>query len=71
MTSRSIVPERFHFLLYLNPLTGLIEAFRASMLPTREVAWGPIGISVCITLLIVSAAALFFHKTQREFADII
>lgn len=68
---RSIVPDRFQYLLYLNPLSGLIEAFRASMLPTRDVAWGPVGISVVVILVIFSASAFFFHRTQRQFADII
>lgn len=68
---RSMVPEKFQFLLFLNPLSGLIDAFRASMLPTRDVVWGPVGISVLITLVIFFAGWLFFHKTQREFADII
>jgi lipopolysaccharide transport system permease protein len=68
---RSMVSGGFQYLLYLNPLSGLIDAFRTSMLPTREVEWGPVGISVLVTLIVFSAAALFFHKTQREFADII
>ena len=68
---RSMVPERFQYLLYLNPLSGLFEAFRASMLPTREVVWGPVGISVAVIVVIFAAAALFFHKTQKQFADII
>jgi uroporphyrinogen III methyltransferase/synthase len=34
----SIVPERFRFLISLNPLSGIIAAFRASMLPDRFVA---------------------------------
>ncbi len=68
---RSMVPENLQYLLYLNPLSGLIEAFRTSMLPAREVEWGAVGISTLITLVLFSAAALFFHKTQREFADII
>ena len=68
---RSLVPERFQPFLLLNPLSGLIEAFRASMLPSREVAWGPVGLSVLVILVIFAIAALVFHKTQRQFADII
>jgi lipopolysaccharide transport system permease protein len=67
----SIVPERFRVLLLLNPLTGLIDAFRASVLPTRQIEWGPVGISVAVTLVILVLAAVFFRNTEREFADII
>jgi lipopolysaccharide transport system permease protein len=67
----SIASEKIKFLLSLNPLTGLIEAFRASMLPTRSVDWQLLGISVGITLLIFVFGAIYFRKTEREFADII
>jgi lipopolysaccharide transport system permease protein len=67
----SIASEKVRFLLSLNPLTGLIEAFRASMLPTRSVDWHLLGISVAITLVIFVVGAFYFRKTEREFADII
>jgi lipopolysaccharide transport system permease protein len=67
----SIVPERFRPLMQLNPLTGLIEAFRASMLPTRAVDWSSVLISVAITAVIFLFAVVYFKKTEREFADII
>ncbi len=67
----SIASSKIQFLLSLNPLTGLIEAFRASLLPTRSVDWPLLGISVGITLLIFVFGAFYFSKTEREFADII
>jgi lipopolysaccharide transport system permease protein len=67
----SMVPERLRFLLYFNPLTGLIDAFRAAVLPTREINWTGVGISVVVALILLFLATLFFRKTEREFADII
>ncbi|MFH1754644.1 MAG: ABC transporter permease [Candidatus Latescibacterota bacterium] len=67
----SIIPERFRPLINLNPLTGLIEAFRASLLPTRSVDWGSVLISVGITSIIFIFGTLYFKKTERAFADII
>ncbi len=67
----SIASERVRRLLSFNPLTGLIEAFRASMLPTRSVDWALLGQSVGITLIIFIVGAVYFRKTEREFADII
>ena len=67
----SIVPERFRLLLSLNPLTGLVDAFRASALPGRTVDWRLLGLSVAISLVILAAGALYFRKTEREFADVI
>jgi lipopolysaccharide transport system permease protein len=67
----SIAPERFRVLLALNPLTGLIEAFRASALPGKEMDWRLLGISVAMTFVIFVAGALYFRKTEKEFADVI
>jgi lipopolysaccharide transport system permease protein len=67
----SIIPERFRPLINLNPLSGLIDAFRASMLPTRDVNWNSVLISVAVTAVIFLFAAYYFKKTEREFADII
>jgi lipopolysaccharide transport system permease protein len=67
----SIAGTRIQFLLHLNPLTGLIEAFRASMLPTKEIDWSLLGLSVGVTLLIFAVGLAYFRKTEREFADVI
>lgn len=67
----SIIPEKFRPLINLNPLSGLIDAFRASMLPTRTVDWNSVFISVAVTALIFLFGAYYFKKTEREFADII
>jgi lipopolysaccharide transport system permease protein len=67
----SIASERVKFLLSFNPLTGLIEAFRAAVLPTRDIDWNLLGISVSITVVIFVLGILYFRKTEREFADII
>ncbi len=67
----SIASGRIRTLLSLNPLTGLIEAFRASVLPTRAVDWRLLGFSVGVTVVIFVLGGLYFRKTEREFADVI
>jgi lipopolysaccharide transport system permease protein len=67
----SIVPEHYRFLLALNPLSGLIDAFRAAMLPARPMNWNLLLISTGITVIIFLAGHAYFRKTEREFADII
>jgi lipopolysaccharide transport system permease protein len=67
----SIIPEKFQFLMALNPLFGLIEAFRASLLPTREIDWQLLFISIGITIVIFIVSIIYFKKTEREFADVI
>jgi lipopolysaccharide transport system permease protein len=67
----SLVPERFRALASLNPLVGLVEAFRAALLPDRSIEWGPVAVSVAIILLVLVVGATFFRRTEREFADLI
>jgi len=67
----SSIPERFQWLMALNPLTGIIESCRASLLPTHHVDWGLFGISVVVTLILFVLGAVYFHRTQRAFADVV
>src|SRR5262245_37597844 len=48
----SIIPDRYRQLAALNPLSGLIEAFRALVLPTKTFDWGLLAISTGISLVI-------------------
>jgi lipopolysaccharide transport system permease protein len=67
----SLIPERMRFLAYLNPLAGIIETFRATVLPERSVNWGVLAFSVALVALVLAAAGRYFHRTEREFADYI
>jgi homopolymeric O-antigen transport system permease protein len=66
----TFVPEKWRWLLTLNPLTGLIDAFRASLFAQRF-NWFALSISIAITLAILVYAAYVFRRMERSFADII
>jgi lipopolysaccharide transport system permease protein len=67
----SIIPERFRFLAALNPLTGIIDAFRKSVMPWQPIDWQLLLVSSLLTLLVFAAGLSFFRKTERSFADIV
>lgn len=67
----SMVPERWRWLLAINPLTGIIEACRASLLSTHAIDWTLFGVSVVVTLVVFVLGFVYFERTQRSFADII
>lgn len=67
----SLVPERFRVWMLANPLVGLIEGFRAALLPGRAMPWGELGISAAATVVILVAGWAYFHRAQRAFADTI
>jgi len=67
----SIIPERYRLLIALNPVSGVIDAFRACLVPGKHIEWQSLWISSLITLVIFSFAVFYFKKTERAFADIV
>lgn len=67
----SAVPERFRWLISLNPLTGLIEAFRALCLPDRPLDWSALAISFGLTACLAVISVIYFNKTEGYFSDIV
>jgi lipopolysaccharide transport system permease protein len=66
----SLVPERFRILVLLNPLTGIVEAFRASCSPSLSVDWSALIASVAVIAILLVVSLFYFTKLEREFADI-
>ena len=66
----SIVPQRYRWLLFLNPMTGFIDGFRSALF-SRPFDWTAIGISTAITLVLLVYAAFSFRKMEMRFADVI
>jgi lipopolysaccharide transport system permease protein len=67
----SIVPERYHTLYAMNPMTGAIEGFRAALLGTSDVPWGLLALSSAAATVIFLTGALYFRRTERVFADVV
>jgi lipopolysaccharide transport system permease protein len=66
----SFVPERWRWVLRLNPLSGIIEGFRDSIFG-RPFNWNGLLISTVITFALLAAAAYIFRRMEQEFADVI
>jgi len=67
----NIVSEKYRWLLYLNPMTGLINAHRASLLGYKEVNFTTLGVSIIISLFIFVTGTIFLKNTEKGFADLI
>lgn len=67
----SILPDRYRLLASLNPLSGIIEGFRAVLVPTRPVDWSLLGISAVLTAAILFAGTMYFRSNERYFADVV
>jgi lipopolysaccharide transport system permease protein len=54
----------------INPLTGVIEGYRAALLG-RPFMWGALAYSALASIAVLIYAAYFFRHMEREFADIV
>jgi len=66
----SLVPERWQWLLYINPMTGLVEGFRSAFLGKPFDLQG-LAISFAIAIAVFAIGVAYFEKVERRFADII
>jgi lipopolysaccharide transport system permease protein len=66
----SLVPAQWRWLLYLNPMTALVEGFRACFLG-RPFDVPAIATSIAISLVVFVAGVGYFEKAERRFADVI
>lgn len=66
----SLFPEKWQWVLFLNPMAGLIEGFRSAFL-ARPFDWTGIAISMSVATAVFVLGVFYFEKMERRFADII
>ncbi|MHA3772780.1 ABC transporter permease [Verrucomicrobiota bacterium sgz303538] len=64
----SQVPVRYRWILDANPMSAVVEAFRAIYLG-GAVPWGMLGYSVLTTLVLLVIGAIVFNKVEKTFMD--
>jgi lipopolysaccharide transport system permease protein len=71
----TLIPQRYRYLIALNPMTGVVEGFRWALLGQQLAEMQPLGtllaISTAVSLLVLAGGIVFFRRTERSFADII
>jgi len=67
----SAIPHKFRWLIALNPLTGIIEAFRATVAPSTPFDASSLWLSVGATILILMVGITYFRRVEGYFTDIV
>jgi lipopolysaccharide transport system permease protein len=67
----SLVPERWRLLYSLNPMVGIIEGFRWTLLGTATPDPTAIAMTIALTLVFLTGGLIFFRRAERTFADVI
>ncbi len=70
--SSTVVPEKFRLLYFLNPMTGVIDGFRWSILGGNTPLYKEgFLLSVLVSLILFVYGLFYFRKMERSFADVI
>jgi lipopolysaccharide transport system permease protein len=66
-----MVPQKYQWLLALNPMGGVIEAYRASLLGHMPINWFLLGLSTVIIIILFLSGLYYFRRMEKTFADVI
>jgi len=65
-----VIPEKWKWFFFLNPMVGIIDGFRWSFFGTyHPYIFFSVGFSVIITIVLLVSGFLYFRKMERTFAD--
>lgn len=64
------IPQRWQFLMGLNPMAGVVIGFRYALLGTPA-SWQMMEVSIAVSLCLFVSGLLIFRRMENRFADII
>jgi len=67
----SAMPEKYKWLIVLNPMTSIIETFRFGTLGEGSFNWAYIAYTAVFTFIILTIGTVVFNKTEKDFMDTI
>lgn len=65
----SAAPEKYRWLIELNPMTSLIETFRYGFLGKGSFSWSSIGYASIATAVLLFSGIIIFNKVEKNFVD--
>lgn len=71
MYPAAMLPEKFRPLLYLNPLTVIVEASQDVLVWGKQPAWDHLAVYLLGSCLFAWAAFAWFEQTRKGFADVV
>ena len=62
---------RWRWLFGLNPMAGVVEGFRWSLLGQGHPPWALMALSLAVTLVVLVSGLYYFRRVEHLFADVI
>jgi len=69
--SSSLIPQPWRALYGLNPMAGVVEGFRWSLLGTTNPPGVLVLISVVIVIILLAGGLFYFQQMERTYADVV
>lgn len=66
----ALVPQKFQWVLGLNPMVGIIEAARAGIIANHPINFQLLLISALVAIAIFLVGAFYFKRSEKVFADV-
>ena len=66
----SLIPDEWRWIMVLNPMTGIIEGYRAALIG-KPFDWGALGYSTAVTASLLVYASYNFRRMEKFFAEVI
>jgi lipopolysaccharide transport system permease protein len=67
----TVIPARFRPLLVLNPCWGIVDSLRACLFQKMPFDFGLMGASLAVSVVVLLIGSYYFHKAEKNFADVI
>ena len=65
----SSIPEKWRWVANINPVTPIIETFRAGFLGAGDASWARLGYSAVFMLIVIFIGVVIFNRVEKTFID--
>jgi lipopolysaccharide transport system permease protein len=67
--TKSVIPGKWQFLYFLNPMAGVVEGFRWSLFGSTQVPALGLAISTAMVLFVLLTGLAYFRRCENTLAD--
>lgn len=64
-----MIPERFRFILYFNPMTGVVQAYQSILVFGKAPDFQPLAYPLLFTLIMAALAARLYSQASEDMVD--
>ena len=65
----SSIPENWRWVANINPITPIIETFRAGFLGAGDASWARLGYSAAFMVVVMFIGVVIFNRVEKTFID--